>query len=527
MGKQPITKKEAEKEVRVIEEVTKDSLLNIALDTIKINKQALIFVSSRQSAEKTAEDIAKKIKEKLLPELAGKVLNILPRPTKQCERLSRCVEKGVAFHHAGLTAEQKELVEENFRSGRIKIICCTPTLAYGVDLPAFRAIIRDLYRYGVWGMQFIPVLDFQQMIGRAGRPGKEDFGEAIAIAKTKRDASIIIEKFFNGKPENIYSKLAVEPVFRTYLLSLIAANFCTSKKEINDFFSRTFYAHQYRDLEKLSFIIDKMLHLLEDWRFIVSDENDFKPADNLDTTYTATLLGKRVAQLYLDPYTAHFLVESLRKIPLKRTNPFSFLHLISCCLEMRPWLKARNNEIDSINEKIIKMHDSLLAEEPLIYEQAHEYFIDQFKTAMFFEEWINEKDEEYLLENYNIRPGEIKTKLEIADWLLYSLEEISRIMQMPSLIKELLKLRLRVKHGAKEELLPLLRLKNIGRARARKLYENRLRTIDDLKNIDVSSLKQIIGEKIAENIKEQLGEEIEEVLPGRRKGQLGLGRFDD
>src|SRR3990167_7074642 len=121
--------------VKKIPSETGNAALDLALDTIKIGKQALVFANTKRSAEKTAEDIAKKVKtdNKKLIELSESVLKALSRPTKQCERLSNCIKKGIAFHHAGLVAKQRELIEDNFRSGLIKIICCTPTLCLSGD----------------------------------------------------------------------------------------------------------------------------------------------------------------------------------------------------------------------------------------------------------------------------------------------------------------------------------------------------------------------------------------------------------
>src|SRR3989338_1208184 len=120
---------------RKISNADPDPVTNIALDTINLGKQALVFVNTKKSAEKNAEDISKKIKigSKDLEIISDLALNSLPRHTKQCERLAFCLRKGIAFHHAGLVAKQRELIEENFRNGAIKIICATPTLAYGVD----------------------------------------------------------------------------------------------------------------------------------------------------------------------------------------------------------------------------------------------------------------------------------------------------------------------------------------------------------------------------------------------------------
>ena len=123
---------------------TDSGAINLALHTLALNKQALVFVNTKRSAEKTAEDTAKQIKNLPAPyasqlgNLSDDVLKALSTPTRQCHRLASCVKKGIAFHHSGLTQKQRELVEDNFRSGAIKIICATPTLAYGVDLPAFR-----------------------------------------------------------------------------------------------------------------------------------------------------------------------------------------------------------------------------------------------------------------------------------------------------------------------------------------------------------------------------------------------------
>src|SRR3990167_10957222 len=126
-----------------------NSVTNLALDTINLGKQAIVFANTKRSAEKAAEEIAKSIKvgNADLERISDGILNALSRPTKQCERLAYCIKKGIAFHHAGLVSKQRELIEDNFRTGKVKIICCTPTLAAGVDLPSFRTILKDLKRF--------------------------------------------------------------------------------------------------------------------------------------------------------------------------------------------------------------------------------------------------------------------------------------------------------------------------------------------------------------------------------------------
>jgi helicase len=522
-----------------IEQDSESASVNLAIDTMRIGKQALVFVGSKRSAEKCAEDIALKIKDSSpdLEVIGQEVLAAIPKPTKQCERLARCARKGVAFHHSGLTHKQREIIEDSFKSGNVKIICCTPTLAAGVDLPAFRAIIRDLKRFsdtGWGGMQYIPVLEYLQMAGRAGRPKFDTFGEAICIAQSEDDKDRIRDKYINGEPEEIYSKLAVEPVLRTYLLSLIASEFVRSKKEILDFFSRTFWAYQFNDMEKLEDIIDRMLDLLERYEFIISKKKDasFVSAKDIaeeEGRIRPTLLGRRVAQLYIDPLTAHHMIKCIRRSTGIAVTPFSLLQMVCNTLEMRPLLKVKTREFDKINEEFVRFESELLQKEPSIYEPEYDEFLSSVKTALFMYDWISEKDEEFLYEEFDVRPGDTRVKIDRADWLLYSAEELSKLMSFHEIIKEIIKLRFRLKYGVREELIPLLKLKGIGRVRARKLFNAGVHDIGGVKKVDITSLTQLIGKGIAIDIKKQVGEDLEkEIVPeNKRKGQISLRDYGE
>ena len=508
-----------------------DEISHLALETIKIHKQAFIFTPSRASAEKTAEDIAK-LTDFFLPELEKEILKAASTPTSQCRRLSHCLRKGIAFHHAGLLEAQKQLIEDEFRKGTIKIICCTPTLAAGLSMPAFRVIIKSLKRFsGSWGMDWIPVLEYMQMAGRAGRPEYESHGEAITIAKDDAEQEDIYDRYVCGVPEDIYSKLAVEPVLRTYLLSLISSGIIRDQKTMKEFFAKTFWAHQFKDWAKLERILDKMTTLLQEWQFInVEKSNDslFVSASHLGTPHQQkmrpTLLGKRVSELYLDPYTAKHILDCLQNCTqIKKV--FSLLQMVCHTLEMRPLLTIKSKQQDTIQEDLVKRFDLLLEQEPSAFDSEYDEFMKSIKTALFLEAWIDEKDEDYLLETYDIRPGEIKVKLDLADWLLYAAEELAKIHHWNDQVREVAKLRIRLKNGVKEELLPLLKLKGIGRVRARRLFTHGIKDVGEVKKADLTTLGQILGKAVAEDIKKQVGEEIEEIPAGRRKGQLSVEKF--
>ena len=94
--------------------------------------------------------------------------------------LAACARHGVAWHHSGLSVEERELVETAFRGGAVRVIVCTSTLAAGVNLPARRVIIRHDWQ----GLETSPLdaATFLQMSGRAGRKGLDASGECIVFA---------------------------------------------------------------------------------------------------------------------------------------------------------------------------------------------------------------------------------------------------------------------------------------------------------------------------------------------------------
>ena len=237
-----------------------------------------------------------------------------------------------------------------------------------------------------------------------------------------------------------------------------------------------------------------------------------------------TLMGKRIAELYLDPLTARHLLDCTNNHS-EKTTMFSWLQAISHTLEMRPRLRTKKKDLELVEGELVRYYDQLLEPEPSAFDIDYPEFIDSIKTALFFRDWIEEKDEDYLMEKLDIAPGEIRVKIDVADWLLYALEELAKVAGKKEILKQLAVLRIRIQNGVREDVLPLLKLKGIGRVRSRKLVRAGLKDLGDLKKVDPATLSQILGRALAEDVKKQLGENIEEVLEGKRKGQLSVMKF--
>ncbi|WP_010478632.1 ATP-dependent DNA helicase [Thermococcus zilligii] len=490
---------------------------SLAVDAVKRGKQALVFVSTRQSAEKEAVSLSSKISRLLTKpearELEQLTSQIEDNPTT--EKLKMALKGGVAFHHAGLGRAERTLIEDAFREGLIKVITATPTLSAGMNLPAFRVIIRDTRRYTDFGWTDIPVLEIQQMMGRAGRPKYDKVGEAIIVARTE-DPKGLLGKYIHGKPEKLFSMLANEQAFRGQVLALITNFGVSNFRELIGFLERTFYAHQRKDTASLEYKAKDIVYFLIENEFIDVDlENNFIPLP----------LGKRTSQLYIDPLTAKKFKDAFPALE-KNPNPFGIFQLMASTPDMAT-LNASRREMEDYLDLAYELEGNLYISIPDYEDPRFQGFLGQVKTAKVLLDWINEVPEVRIYETYNIDPGDLYRILELADWLMYSLVELYRLFEpKEDVLNYLRSLHLRLRHGVREELLELVTLPNIGRKRARALYNAGFRTREDIMRAKVKDLLEVegIGIKIVEGLFKHLGVEMPgevreaEKKDGRKKG---------
>jgi len=479
-------------------------LLEKALQAAGGNGQALVFVATRRGAEATARELAQVVASRLKPleheALAGtaeRALKALPVPTHQCRALAECLRQGVAFHHAGLEGRQRELIEKGFKHERnLKVIVATTTLAMGIDYPASWVIVKDLKRFTGNFSTWIPALEVAQMVGRAGRPRYDKEGIGVLMCNPK-DTDEAKDRYVFGALEDIYSQLASEPELRVHALGLVASGHSRTPEELYAFFERTLHAFQYGNLEALLSKVERVVGELKDMDFVRERAG----------ALAATPIGQRVSELYIDPLTAWSFLEFLRRYSKQEKTPEVFDSLLAICAasEMRPYVSVKQAEARTMwDEMYALVSDEAWSRE---LEQGHEDALGKYKTAKLLNAWINEASEEEVLQSLDVPPGIVHARVRIAEWLAYGLTELAFLENQPLLRRSAGMLRRRIKHGIKDELLSLCRIRGIGRVRARRLYTAGIKTLEEYKLTSKDVIRRIIRveapEAPAETIKQQ------------------------
>jgi helicase len=139
-------------------------------------------------------------------------------------------------------------------------------------------------------------------------------------------------------------------------------------------------------------------------------------------------------------------------------------------------------------------------------EENYDFLLREAKTSAMLMDWIGEVKEEQISDRYRIGPGDIRRTAETAEWLMHSLSELSKHLNL-GLNFRAEQLSQRIHYGAGPDLLTLLNLKGVGRVRARKLYLAGYTSLEKLRAAPVEEIGRLIGPKIAEKVVAQLKKE--------------------
>lgn len=474
-----------------------DVIVKIVEKAIEDNSQALSFVSTRRFTESLATYVAKKIDKKTTKEqkqkfkqVADKLLEVPKKkgslPTTTCLKLAEAAEKGVVFHHAGLFNEQKEIIEDEFRNGNILMITATPSLMYGVNLPSKYVVIRDHTRWTSNGPASIPVFDYEQMSGRAGRPQYDDVGYSYLVAKTMDEAFDLEAHYVNGEIELTNSKLIdnKDAIYKQ-IIAQIASSLSKNLDDLNDFFGKTLYGFQMKNNPSMSMFAQDSLNweLESALEFLLQNGIIRATPEGLKTTDFGNLIAK-----------SNYAVETAVKIKeyvstMEKLNPAEMIYALAETPDL-PLIsfKGRKSK-DPVRDKLSEC--GLFAVD----------IGNPEATAVSLIEWIDERNE-YEIENaYNVYSASTRRSAYEASRLVKFAKNTLEVLRNYSNLKDMDYLSARLYYGVKEDIIPLVvGVKRLGRKRARLLMKTFGDNLSEASEKDLQKVEGI-GPKLAGKVK--------------------------
>ncbi|XP_065693606.2 helicase POLQ-like isoform X2 [Patagioenas fasciata] len=516
----------------------------IALVTEVIPKYScLIFCPTKKNCENVASMVCKYLekefrahREKEKQDLIKDLKNI--GNGSVCPVLKQTIPFGVAYHHSGLTNDERKSIEEAYSAGILCLLACTATLAAGVNLPARRVILRAPYV----ASDFLKKNQYKQMIGRAGRAGIDDAGESILIVQEKDRH--LVQDLVSSPLENCYSNLLLELTkgMQSLLLSLVGLKIAVTQEEVSNFMCGTLLGVQQQLLSKeksLSEIIkDGLENLIE--KGLLKGRTSEKD-HNTKCTLTVTPLGKATYKGSIDLAYCNLLYRELKQ-GLEGLILESNLHLLylatpydmtsNCSPDWMIYLK-QFNQLSGAEQKvadIVGVPESFIikkASGQAIRKNVDSAVVNRLYLTFVLYALLKETNVWSVSEKFNMSRGYVQNLLNsaasFASCVLHFCEELEEFWVYKALLTELTK---QLTYCVKTELIPLMEVAGVLEARAKQLYNAGYKTLAHLANANpeilvkvierlsrrqakqiISSAKMLLSEKA-----EALQEEVEELL---------------
>jgi len=288
-------------------------------------EQVLVFLKGKRDTVQCAAALAEVL---ALPPARDALTALEPlEETALKAQLRTAFAGGVAFHHADLTPEERALVETYYRSGELRVIACTTTLAFGVNLPATTVFVEAVKwdadkRIGVAIEVPISWAEYENISGRAGRLGfHEEFGRSVLIAANQFQADLLWRSYVMGEQEQ-FTPAPGQAGLADRVLNLIVSQVCISKAELRTFFGLTYLGFQQRGKDAaLAAEVEKALDALINAQLVTLGE---------DGRLGATTLGEVAARKGIRAATAVRLArffEAARGRPIPELELFHLLSL--------------------------------------------------------------------------------------------------------------------------------------------------------------------------------------------------------
>ncbi|KAM8971165.1 helicase POLQ-like isoform X2 [Sarcophilus harrisii] len=520
-----------------------DHLVALVTEVIP-NYSCLVFCPTKKNCENVADMICKFLNKDYLKHREKEKCDFLKNLKNVsngslCPVLKRTVPFGIAYHHSGLTSDERKVLEEAYATGVLCLLTCTSTLAAGVNLPARRVILRAPYI----ATQFLKRNQYQQMIGRAGRAGIDTVGESILILQEK-DKHLVLN-LVNSPLENCYSHLGQEITkgIQSLLLSLIGLKIAKNLEGIYHFMCATFFGIQQKRLSEeksLWEICRKALASLME-KGLLQKRSVCKNEEESQCELQITKLGQASLKGTLDLAYCGTLYKDLKK-GLEGLVLESYLHLIylttpyDMVSQCRPDWMIYLRQFDHLNSgeqkvaAIVGVSESFITKKAsgqAIKKDVDRNIVNRLYLSLVLFTLLKETNVWRVSEKFNMSRGYVQNLLNGAasfcSCVLHFCEELEEFWVYRALLTELTK---KLSYCVKADLVPLMEITGVLESRAKQLYDAGYKTVTHLANADpevlirtinhlsrrqakqiVSSAKMLLNEKA-----EALQEEVEDLL---------------
>ncbi|XP_060542967.1 helicase POLQ-like isoform X3 [Pantherophis guttatus] len=525
-----------------LQKVDPDHLIALVTEVIP-KYSCLVFCPTKKNCENVASMICKhingdlkKVKEKEKYHLLKELRNICSG--KLCPVLKRTIPFGIAYHHSGLTSDERKCIEAAYSSGLLCLLTCTSTLAAGVNLPARRVILRAPYV----ATDFLKKNQYKQMIGRAGRAGIDKAGESILIVQEKDKE--LVQNLITSPLESCYSTLLLDSNkgIRSLLLSVVGLKIANNPEEIYQFMCATLLSIQPQLLPNKSLrdVTMEALQWLKENGLLKERENS-DGEKNCQNNLGITQLGRATYKGSVELAHCETLYADLKK-GLEGLILESYLHLIylitpydmipQCSPNWMVYFK-QFNQLSPIEQQVtstVGVPESFITKKAsgqAIKNELDSNTVNRLYLSLILHTLLRETNIWDVSEKFNIPRGFVQSLLNSAasfsSSVLHFCEELDEFWVYKALLPELTK---RLSYCVKAELIPLMEVAGVLEARAKQLYNLGYKTLAHLANADpellvksvvhmsrtqarkiVSSAKMLLAEKT-----EALQEEVEELL---------------
>ncbi|MCK4225181.1 MAG: DEAD/DEAH box helicase [candidate division Zixibacteria bacterium] len=491
-------------------------------------EQVLIFLKSKKNCEDCAFLFSEKIN---LPPSLGAIetLSELENTTLK-EKLILCLQKGIAFHNADLTSDERKVIEHFYLKGEIRAIFSTTTLSLGINLPAKTVFIEtQKFEKGEYSNKAVMLplswSEYENMSGRAGRFGlQRDFGRSIIIAQNKFQFDSLWEGYIEGEEEKISSQLYKKEL-GDVILDLIASGAGKSLSHLKQAISSSLDGELITQNEDL--LKEKLKELVQEKILLKNGE-----------TFSPSRLGSLCAFKGISIHTGLSIKKKLEGPP--DLDPFSWFYSV---------LNTKDGEEVKISvgfwEEQNRVYEKALTErykDVPPTEQEIKNLLDEkidfppreirlVKLCFLLSEWITQESTFDLEGKYFCRSGQIEQIGKRVSWLLDSACGIARVLNSDKRVVHFLKrLSLKVNFGVDDVGVKLARLRvpGLGRDYIWNLVKKGFCSLRKIKEAKLEELERVIPNKVAQRLSEipsKAGKEkIEERSKGTKEGVTGSAK---